>query len=56
MHIVTAEMNAGNAFGLAFRACEGVDGFEIAARRFRALLLTGALTWPGLINAPGRKR
>jgi hypothetical protein len=34
MHIVTAEDNAGDAFSLAFRACEGVDGFEVTARRF----------------------
>jgi hypothetical protein len=34
MHIVAAEVNAGRAFGLAFGACEGIDGFEITARRF----------------------
>jgi hypothetical protein len=34
MHIVIAEGNAGDAFSLAFRACEGVDGFEVTARRF----------------------
>ena len=34
MHIVTAESNAGDAFDLAFRACEGVDRFEVTARRF----------------------
>lgn len=34
MHIVIAEENAGDAFGLAFSACWGVEGFEITARRF----------------------
>lgn len=36
MHIVVAEGNAGDAFGLAFSACNGVEGFEITARRFAA--------------------
>ena len=34
MDIVTAEANAGDAFALAFRACAGVEGFEVSARRF----------------------
>lgn len=34
MDIVTAEANAGDAFSLAFRACAGVEGFEVTARRF----------------------
>ncbi len=34
MDIVTAEANAGDAFGLAFRACSEVEGFEVTARPF----------------------
>ena len=34
MHIVTAEANAEQAFAMAFGACEGMDGFEVIARRF----------------------
>lgn len=35
MHIVVAEADAAEAFGLAFGACAGVEEFEVTARRFR---------------------
>jgi hypothetical protein len=35
MHLVVAEEDAAAAFGLAFRACTGVEEFEISARRYR---------------------
>ena len=35
MHLVVAEEDAAAAFGLAFRACAGVEEFEISARRYR---------------------
>jgi hypothetical protein len=35
MHIVVAEANAAEAFGMAFRACAGLEDYEITARRFR---------------------
>ena len=34
MDVVVAEEDAGRAFGTAFEACRGVEGFEITARRF----------------------
>ena len=34
MAIVVAERDAAEAFGMAFRACAGIDGFEVTARRF----------------------
>jgi hypothetical protein len=35
MHLVVAEEDAAAAFSLAFRACAGVEEFEITARQFR---------------------
>jgi len=35
MHIVVAEADAADAFGMAFGACAGVEEFEVTARRFR---------------------
>jgi hypothetical protein len=34
MHVVAAEWHAGRAFAMAFEACEGMDEFEVTARRF----------------------
>jgi len=34
MHIVIAEADAAKAFGMAFGACEGLEDFEITAKRF----------------------
>jgi hypothetical protein len=34
MHLVVAEEDAASAFGLAFRACAGIEEFEVSARRF----------------------
>jgi len=36
MDVVVAEEDAGRAFGTAFEACRGVEGFEITARRFES--------------------
>ncbi|HTJ66185.1 MAG TPA: hypothetical protein VL551_01525 [Actinospica sp.] len=35
MHIVVAQADGAEAFGMAFRACADVEDFEITARRFR---------------------
>lgn len=34
MHVVAAEADAVKAFEMAFGACEGMDEFEVTARRF----------------------
>ncbi|HMG62042.1 MAG TPA: hypothetical protein VK599_03765 [Streptosporangiaceae bacterium] len=35
MQVVAAEADAAEAFGMAFRACAGVEDFEVVARRFK---------------------
>jgi len=35
MDVVTPQVNAERAFAMAFRACAGVEDFEVVARRFR---------------------
>jgi hypothetical protein len=34
MDVVVAEEDAAHAFGVAFKACLKVEGFEVSARRF----------------------
>jgi hypothetical protein len=34
MHVVAAQADAVKAFEMAFGACEGLDEFEVTARRF----------------------
>jgi hypothetical protein len=34
MDVVVPEAQAAEAFGLAFRHCAGLEGFEVTARRF----------------------